>query len=609
VETGGLTGDDLALALAAELAALCEQADGRAFAFRFHGDAEVSPDSYCTPLIEAGASRIVLTSAGGDHVLYDRVLEELVTVSGDGDKATIEVAGGRDQMTTLRALSLVLAQSTASLSGKDVTAHFPADLPASEFVEVLLATAKEFAFARMATHDGEVLWPPVLQSASKGRRTALRLREGMSPGLANSVRRALADISIEGQDVEFDWPSDSTPDADVTGLLVAANPASVVYTIGKEQDELVHPAPVSFQTEDDVLICGVDTSIGKPAVLVPAIERAMRAQSVAGQKVELHILGGGMLTRTMRAAMVNALLEGDAAQARLVEGDDSEFLFPALLDFEALDSGHVRLTVTVADRSPEEVASAFAGEFAASDLAQGATLRVADAMFVARLVEVGADRILLEGDTDVQAHPTLIRATSKDGDRILIDAAPDADDVQAQVDRELEAVLTGFGDLTSAEITVSWPGESDARAVMLERILAAGPALLSLDDAGEVTQLHPPTVRTCVDILGQREGGDLPMIMLGIDTGDDEAVSAALGELQERIQGRRVLVVYRTDGREVAGAADDAVVQATRAALGSAARAVLQFCPKTRAAPAHFEVVATNVEAVVLGSKVKDPRG
>ncbi|MEE3214358.1 MAG: hypothetical protein VX259_02265, partial [Pseudomonadota bacterium] len=190
-----------------------------------------------------------------------------------------------------------------------------------------------------------------------------------------------------------------------------------------------------------------------------------------------------------------------------------------------------------------------------------------------------------------------------------IEAIPDAEDLMAQVDRELDGVLPGLGDLSQASVTLTWAGESDARAQMIERILSVGPAELHLDESGVVKQLHPGIVRSYVEVLGQRESGDLPMIMLGIDTDEAEAAMSALSGMSALIDGRRVLVVYRTEGREVAGSDDNAVVQATRAMLDGSGKAVLQFRPRTRDRAAHFEVVKSDVEGLEVGSRTKDPRG
>lgn len=609
VGTGGIEEEDLPMALSTELESLCQDAKGQAFAFSFNGGPSPSPDVYCAPLIEAGASRIVLSSAGGDQVLYDRELEGLVTVSETDGQTNVEVAEGCDLATAQRACSLVLTQNDQHITGKRVTVRLPAAISKSEFADFLLAVAKELKPASLTFGDGDSLWPPVLQAATKGKRTGLRLRDGVKPDLARSVRRELTEISIAGQEVVFDWPEGTTPDPEVAAVLIDASPVALVFTVGRENGELIHPVPVAFRTEADILICEIETSIGKPAELVPAIERLMSARSMSGQKVDLCIKGDGMLTRTMRATMIAALEAGGATQGRLTEQGQTEFLFPDLLGFESVGEDQVRLSVSPGDRSPEQVASAFASELEARQLAAGTTVRVADESLLAELIEQGVSRIVVEGDTVVQVHPTLFQGVSSEGDQLTIRATPDAEDLMAQLDREFDAVLAELGQLSEATVTLCWVGESAARAQALERILAAGPAVLRLDEDGVVVQLHPEIVRSHVDVLGQRTTGDLPMIMLGIDTDDVEGAAGALGALQSELEGRRVLVVYRDGDREVAGAADNPVVESTRAVLDAAARVVLQFRPKTRSRSAYFEIVKSNLESLVVGTRVKDPRG
>ncbi len=154
-------------------------------------------------------------------------------------------------------------------------------------------------------------------------------------------------------------------------------------------------------------------------------------------------------------------------------------------------------------------------------------------------------------------------------------------------------------------VNISGP---DLQADALARILAAGPAVLCLEDSGVVRQVYPEIARSYVDVLGERSSGDVPMIMLGIDIDDVEGANTALSERQAQLDGRRVLVVYRDSGREVAGPADNEVVQATRATLDAAAKVVLQYRPRTRTGAAHFEVVKSDLEGLVLGSRMKDPR-
>lgn len=608
VTTAQLGESDLPMAMAGELGDLCRHASGKSFAFRFCDGPTPEPAVYCTPLIEAGASRVLLASAGGHHVLFDRELEGLVTVSTSGGCSTFDVAGGHDVVTTLRACSLVFTQNAQHITAADVTVNFAPEFSSSEAVETLLGFAKDLRPTSLALGNGDCLWPPVVQSAVQGKRTGLRIGGPVRDDFAQVLQRELGDIAIEGQDVTFDWPAGSNPDQAAAQILRQARPASLVYTVGGEGAELVYPVAVAFRREGGVTVCDIQTAVGKPAELVPAIARHMKAESVAGQKVDICVLGGGMVTRTMRATMIEVLQGGGAAQARLIEGDAVEFLFPDLLTFENLDDDQLRITVAIGDRTPEEVASALVDGLQEQGITSGTTVRVSDGSIAGALVESGVERVVVEGDPDVQVYPALFRPVSKGGDQVLVQALPDAEDLQAQLDREFDGMLADLGHLTEAAVTLSWAGDSDARADALARILAAGPAALSLEDNGVVRQIYPEIARSYVDVLGERSSGDVPMLMLGIDIDDLEGATSALSERQAQLEGRRVLVVYRAEGRDVAGPVDNDVVQATRATLDAAAKVVLQYRPPTRAGAAHFEVVKSDLEGLVLGSRMKDPR-
>jgi hypothetical protein len=156
---------------------------------------------------------------------------------------------------------------------------------------------------------------------------------------------------------------------------------------------------------------------------------------------------------------------------------------------------------------------------------------------------------------------------------------------------------------------LTWHGEDNAaRTRALDQLLAAGPAVLRLDGGDKVVQLHPEIVRTFVEILGRREAAATPITILGVDTDDLEGATGALEKLVADIDGRRVMVVFREGDKEITGAADNAVVQATHAFLEARAKAVLVFRRATRKNPAHFQVAFSSIDGLVVGAKMRDPR-
>lgn len=98
------------------------------------------------------------------------------------------------------------------------------------------------------------------------------------------------------------------------------------------------------------------------------------------------------------------------------------------------------------------------------------------------------------------------------------------------------------------------------------------------------------------------------MVIIGIDTDDGEGAAAALAKIGEDLAGKRVLIVFREDNREVTAAVDNPVVQATLSTLNDAAKAVLVYRQRTRRAPAHFEVTSSSLEGLAVGTRMRDPR-
>ncbi len=617
IDTGDIDSDDLASVLEPELDKICANASGKAITFCFTGGTTPAPDSLRAPLAAAGATRVVLKTDGSEDVLFDREIEELVSITSVANTTVVEVGAGKDTGATVKVLTATVEAQKDEISGKDVRVNFGSGSARGEEIECLIKMAAKFRPATLVVGDGDQLWPALLRVASKDRRTALKMVPGDRKDIASALRRELGSLKVEGQELTFDWPARMAIDGALQEILVAAKPASLSYSFDGENREPIWPSPMSFSTEGDTTTCELNSEAGKPVELVRALQRHVPAQCLTGKKVDVQIQGEGMISRTMRQTIVELLENAGATQARLIEHGNTDYLFPKLLSFETVGEGEVRITVTPGDRSEAEVTATAASELAEREIGDGSTVRIPGTPeatpIVESVIDAGASRVILEGDGTLQIHPPLFSDVEHTGDDLSITASPDAppDALLTQVAHELPVILEVQGSLTATSVTLTWHGEGDpARARTLDQLLEAGPAVLRLDDGGgKVVQLHPGIVRTFVDILGRRDAAQTPITILGVDSDDAEGVVGALEKLAEDIEGRRVMVVFREDGREVTGAADNAAVQATHAFLEPRAKAILVYRQATRQTPAHFEVAASNLDGLVVGAKMRDPRG
>ena len=320
--------------------------------------------------------------------------------------------------------------------------------------------------------------------------------------------------------------------------------------------------------------------------------------------------GSGVVSRSMREAIVGGLDGGGVAQGRLIDHGETEFLLPALFAFESLGDEDFRVTLHPGDRTAEQIEAATQAELDGRELSASTTVRVTEEQLVATFVDRGVGRVLLGENPAVVVHPPLF-AVDRAGTSVQIQASPSDDDAATagQLERELPGVLAGVGDFAQVEVTLTWPGESSLRAKVIDELVARGPAVVRLDDGTGARQVHPEIVRTFVDVLGRRPNVEPPLVMLGIDTDDLDGATAALASHLEEAAKSRVLVVFREGGRAIDGSLDNPVVQATRATLDATAKAVLQFRPTGAGGLAHFEVVSTSLEGLEVGARMKDPRG
>jgi hypothetical protein len=454
--------------------------------------------------------------------------------------------------------------------------------------------------------------------------------------------------------------------------LAQQGAARVAFSYRGQQREPIVPRPIEVRAgEGGRRAVTLDTDAGAPDELVRTIERRLAGAGLAGAAVDIAVKGSGPLSRTMRRTLLERLEAAGVGRATLDDRGNREVLLPKLLAVSPLPGGEVRVAIDVGGRSVDQLARALAEDLERAVIARGASVHLqgtTEESVVRALVRRGAARVLLDDESGVQAHPPLFAVIARDGDSLVLRAEPALDDAvsTAQVERELPRAIAAQGDLAEVTVILEWPdarppvGAPVARAV--EILVDAQPRALLLESGdGTAVQLHPepdvgmdtpepwsisgeelpepeltepefelvenepePTAdaemkldlfdleveepRPAVTILGRRPQAQPPLLMLGIDCHAGDAIEGALAAHHAEVENNRVLVVFLDRGEPTELRSDDARVAAVRTALEPHAAALLLWRDATLVAPAHFEVVASRVESLAVGARMRDPR-
>ncbi len=667
VATGELEAADLPAAMQQELVALVSGARGQKFAFAFTGAAR--PDAAMRELLtrtlgDAGAVRAAI----GERVLFDRELEARVRIQPRGDDVAIDVIPADAELETQEALSMVVPPAAERLAGKVVNLQFQR-APRPQELAHAIALCQQAGPRRLEVAAGgrvDVVLPRLVEVDSKGDEARVRLAIGGRDraGVAVAFARECAGLrdSLKGRQLAVEVPDDPVADAALVDELLRnavalLQPKALLRVVGGEF-EPVWPSPFTLGSDGAVRTVRIDTDAGKPAQLLAAIERRMPAALVGfrGAAARLQFIGQAAPSRSLTRTLVSLL---ETAGVQRLEVDDHgaiDLILPPLLRIGGTAPGEVRVAANAAGRDPAQVEAALQRELTGIAW-QDATVTLVDSPLTERLVAVaiarGAAGVLLDGREPVQLHPRLL-AQQRTGERIELRAAPGADVtmVARQVARELPSLLAAAGDLAGCTIAVSWPGAgvpaTGPAATLLAEVIARGPAKLLLNAshgwashgwaghgragdgragdgragegwAGEGwagdgwRQVFPEVVLDYVVVLGRKDDGAAPLLMLGIDDGDapehQQRVLARLQSLADQMVGRRVLLVGRTTTGERALGDDEPVLAAVRAVVDPVAAATLAYRGHDRRGRPYFQVVHCGGGELAIGTAFADPRG
>ncbi|HLU38780.1 MAG TPA: hypothetical protein VK081_05305 [Planctomycetota bacterium] len=633
VDAAEVEAGDFAVLLPPALTAAVAEAAGRHV--RVDLGTAGAPDEQARALLrttfaEAGATRVTV----GSDLLYDHDLEALVRTGDSADTASIDVTPADDERDTIAALDLVLRSRAGQWHGKTVLVRFAGRAPRPAEVDRVLALCTPAGPARIELVEGEdvdVLWPRLVQVQRRDDQVVLAVRPGSrdAAAVARAFHREVEAITprLAGQRVTVDWPADFELDARIEQAMLDAlgahAPASVACTFGGDRREPLLPPPlVTGADPDGTKTLHLDLSCGKPPEIVRVLERRLRpaAQAMHGQRVRVDVHGGA-LSRTVLRTLRDELAHAGAARVEVVEGGTRDVILPPLLVAE-VDANEVRLRTEPGGRNEEQIALALQRELDNLQAPADATWNVQPSALasavVAALVQRGAKRVVLGGERPVQVHPPLL-ASERDADRVTVRATPDPDPavVEAQLDRELPALLTQLGDLAGCTATVVWPGGGDANSGPLGRLVGAlaerNAATVLLDEGrGRTRQVFPEVVPDYVAVLGRRDDPQAPLVMLAIDAGAGEQhaarVAGKLEAIASDLDGRRVLLVLRRDGVEQPFAGRDPLLAQVRAFVDARAAATLAFGGRSPAGTPYFEVVHSRVPDLAVRTRFRDPR-
>jgi hypothetical protein len=669
VATGDLEAIDLPIVLPAELVKLAAGAKGRKFTFAFRGG--VKPDAATRDLIAAALQQAgAVRAAVGERVLFDCELADRVKISADGAGMVVHVTPAADSLITREALQMVLPGVVAQFAGKVVRIHLVSAAPDGD-VELCVRLVEKGKPQRIEIGAGrigdggaeaEVVWPALVEVVA-GAETTLRLQangRGRASVLAAFRREAAALAgAVKGRSIVVDWPAGFAVDAEAEACMVealgTANPKSVACTIAGESREPFVPAPVSLRSEGGVSLLRLDVDAGKPAELLRAIERRLPslAETLRGQPVRVQVAGAAAPSRTLLRTVCGSV---EAAGATRLELDDHgviDVLLPPMLAITKATTG-TRIGAVVGGRDAAQQVLAMQRELDAAELPKEGSYTLSQSSvteaLVAALIARGAGRIRLDGNVPVQVHPPLFAAPERKLDRLMLRAAPDADDavVGKQIERELPALLSLQKDLAKITAVVVWPGAMEPvqgpLAAVVQGLVDQKVGKVFVDGgSGKQMQVHPPVVVTppvpaapaaaspsllsaaaaapipavaagssLLSILARKDEAVPPMLMLGVAAGVDEAHLGAVRQQIEahlpRFRGRCVMLVIRAADADVPVRRSDALISLLTQIVPTAAAATLVFRGPDAQGRPHFQVVHSTLRALPIGSAFGDPR-
>ncbi len=624
VSTGELDPDDVDSLFRPELDKLAAAAADKPVRVAFDDDFELDMRLHKhvrTTLVDAGASRVAI----GDEVVFDRAIEERVVVAdGSGDFETeIQVADG-DSATLRASFDAAIPKNESRIAGKRIMLRCASGDEAVSRDRLVAAGALVVAVARGGSV--EQLWPTMVTVTGGQGAATIRVDAG-GRDRSEVLAKFGAEIereadALRGRALTVDWPSGYMLDEEIEQValddsLRALDPKSVHFSIDGEEREPFFPNPIEMTVDGQSCRCEIDTDAGKPVELVRAMDRRIGGSRLDGATVNVLIRGDGAVSRTMRQRMRELFGDAGVAFARLDDRGETMVLLPSLLGIETGDAG-TRITIDASGREEGEIEADARKEIEAAEIGEGATVTVVDSeraeMVTPILKELGCAEILLERDRGtVLIHPALL-TLEQDGKSATLTATPTTDDAGALAQFENEfAGMTCL--MEGVDVTLAWGDgasidtPSIARAV--ELLVEASAAKVSVARAGRnPKQVHPKVERKFVEVIGRRDAGDPPMSMIAIDCGegadDIPEIQSALATHAKDTDGRRVLVVFRDHGNDVALPAGDAVVTAVCAALEGSTKALLVYGDGDMGA--HFTVMRSELEALAVGTRVRDPR-
>ena len=633
VDAGGIESIDVEDLFAAAIRARATELTEHDVILKLHGAvADKSLAVLCETIAGTKASKLTLVADGSDpRLVFDRELDRMIQIRGasvDGFDTEVEIIG-TDAARVQAGCELVLAAKREDVANKRVLVKAGDDGVAAAVVRSLKASGASAIAAGIGDKSPELHWPGVLSEhvAKDGElHVELRLDDRDRPAVVRAIARELAELggALHGRTVVVDWADDGQLDDELERALVhdgllQHGVTRVAYVFGGTDREPVAPAPMRFEAKgDDRVDWHFDTEAGKPAEILRYMDRRLsgEARKLADRDVRVVAEGQGAISRTLKQHLVDFAQAASAKVLRLDDHGEVELLYPTPVVIDAASGSDALLRVQVPGLGEDELC-AFVREAVEGADALGASTTVHvdicehESAVVATLVDVGVGRVARAVDPVVILHPRLVHGDESDGEQRVISMQPaeDGEHTLRQVENELPQALAARG-CDAAEVLLRWPDVRPpypgavSRAV--EILVHAGASTVKIDNGRRMRTAHPEQAPEFVSVLGRRDSGEPPMILLGVDATDGEAcipgVETALGALGD-LDGRRVLVVFSREDHEVPAAADDPVRQRVEELLEPRAAAVL--IQRERG----FEVTHSKLEGLAVGAAFADPRG
>jgi len=691
MDTADVPFADLGAALEGPLGELAAEASGRSLDVRLTAPADAAlRDRLRAELGAAGARRLTVDEV----LLLDRDLEGRVAVRRAADPTAIDLTLGTSESELVDALDLSLPHLDLEDGEVEIAIL---DRPPTPTERATLAAAFGGRGVRrlVLTHDkrDDLVLPALLHGERKGTKLEIQIRPDRRDPAA--VRAAFqAEVSalagvIQGAAVTLAWPAgmelDDDLEQDCLAAVTAHSPTAVAYTFGGKDREPALPLPLAFHTDSggDVVV-DLDTESGKPAEIVRAAQRRLRASrdELGGKRIVLHVQGGAAVSRTLRRTLRDEFEALGATAVEVIDHGESDFLLPRVLEL-AIHGPEVEATLTPGPRNSEQTLASLRTELSETKLPKDAvvTLRggVDAAGAAVAFAKAGASTVRLADGT--RLHPPVFAAQIDGAEWHLEAGEPASDEAAALAVREVTALLSQHGD-APATVTIVWPNASPDDAAVAQTVdlfrTAACEAVYFDDGGGLPLQVHPESqpepapepqpasgaeaateaatgagetasaadeleelplleeadgtpapaaaspatpapeialpaagAAPLVQSLGTRSEGPHPLTMLALSwSGDDVDAAAAADALARRagaVQNHRVLLVPVQDGVQVDAGRYPAVVHAAHRALGASAGALLVY-RTARGRADHFAVVASRLDTLPRGARLRDPR-